>query len=167
MSHVDSSATAVYPSHLRSEIFDFDGVLATERLGELSHDNQLPLFRLNAVLNRPCTARFSLPDPSIDSSRIMEEVVSTGVERKFVKCIQRLRSGVVEITSARKADCDLILSKAAIPSPRRPSFLVAQPELHSPSSQHQHCTDEAQKAETVRFSASFAFCRFLTRSDAI
>ena len=35
----------------------------------------------------------------------------------------------------------------------------------SPSSQHQHCTDEAQKAKTVRFSASFAFCRFLIRSD--
>ena len=52
----------------------------------------------------------------------MEEVVSTGVERKFVKCIQRFRSGVVEITFARKADCDLFLSKAAIPSPRRPSF---------------------------------------------
>ena len=30
MSHMDSSATAVYPSHLRSaEIFDFDGVLPT------------------------------------------------------------------------------------------------------------------------------------------
>ena len=89
MSHMDSSATAAYPSHLRSEIFDFDGVLPTERLGELSHDNQLRLFRLNGVPNRPCTARFSLPDPSIDSSRIMEEVISTGVERKFVKCIQR------------------------------------------------------------------------------
>ena len=122
MSHMDSSAAAVYPSHLRSEIFDFDGVLPTERLGELSHDNRLRLFRLNGVPNRPCTARFSLPDPSIDSSRIMEEVVSTGVERKFVKCIQRFRSGVVEITFARKADCDLFLSKAAIPSPRRPSF---------------------------------------------
>ena len=87
---------------VRSEIFDFDGVLPTERLGELSHGNQLRLFRLNGVPNRPCTARFSLPDPSIDSSRIMEEVVSTGVERKFVKCIQRLRSGVVEITFARR-----------------------------------------------------------------
>ncbi|XP_044174344.1 uncharacterized protein LOC122957975 [Acropora millepora] len=87
--HMDSNATAVYPTHLRSEICDFDGVLPTQRLGELSHDNQLRLFRLNGVPNRPCTARFALPDPSIDSSPIMEEIVSTGVERKFVKCIQR------------------------------------------------------------------------------
>ena len=129
MSHMDSSAAAVYPSHLRSDIFDFDGVLPTERLGKLSHDNQLCLFRLNGVPNRPCTARFSLPDPSIDSSRIMEEVVSTGVERKFVKCIQRFRSGVVEITFAREADCDLFLSKAAIPSNRRPSFFGLNDKL--------------------------------------
>ena len=30
MPHLESSATAVYPSHLRSEIFDFDGVLPTK-----------------------------------------------------------------------------------------------------------------------------------------
>ena len=52
----------------------------------------------------------------------MEEVVSTEVEHKFVKCIQHFRSGMVEIRFARKADCDLFLSKAAIPSPRQTSF---------------------------------------------
>ena len=97
-------------------------MLPRNRLGELSESEQLRLFRLNGVPSLPCTARFSLPDVSVDSSVIMEEVVSTGVERKFVKCIQRFRSGKVEITFARKVDCDLFLSKAAIPSSRRLSF---------------------------------------------
>ena len=55
---MEQNVNIVYPSHLRSEIFQFDGVLPNQRLGELSHDNQLRLFRLNGVLNQPCTARF-------------------------------------------------------------------------------------------------------------
>ena len=121
-SHMDHGAQATYPSHLVSEVNAFDGVLPQNRLGELSESERLRLFRLNGVPSQPCTARFSLRDVSVDSNQIMEEVVSTGVERKFVKCIQRFRSGMVEITFARKADCALFLSKAAIPSSRRPSF---------------------------------------------
>ena len=121
-SHMDHGAQATYPFHLLSEVNAFDGVLPQNRLGELSESERLRLFRLNGVPSQPCTARFSLPDVSVDSNRIMEEVVSTGVERKFVKCIQRFRLGMVEVTFARKADCDLFLSKAAIPSSRRPSF---------------------------------------------
>ena len=54
-SHMDPTATAVYPSHLRSENHEFYGVLPSERLGELSHDNQQRLFWLNGVPNWPCT----------------------------------------------------------------------------------------------------------------
>ena len=55
-SHMDPTATAVYPFHLRSEIHKFYVVLPSERLGELLHDNQQRLFRLNGVPNWPSTA---------------------------------------------------------------------------------------------------------------
>ena len=52
----------VYPAHLLSEVNSFDGTLPQQRLSELSHSEQLRLFRLNGVPNRPCSARFRLLD---------------------------------------------------------------------------------------------------------
>ena len=118
-SHMDNAARAVYPSHLRTLISEFDGVMPVARLGELPHDDQIRLSQLNGVPNRPCTARFSLEDNSVDSSVILDQVVTTGVERRQVKCIQRFRTGMVEVTFASKNACDLFLSQSAIPSSRR------------------------------------------------
>ena len=64
VSHNDP-ARAVYPSHLRSVVNSFDGTMPAERLGELPAGDQLRLFQLNGLPNRPCTARFSLPDFSL------------------------------------------------------------------------------------------------------
>ena len=69
-SHMDNAARAVYPSHLRTLISEFDGVMPVARLGKLPHDDQIRLFQLNGVPNRPCTARFLLADNSVDSSVI-------------------------------------------------------------------------------------------------
>ena len=46
--------------------------------------------------------------------------MDTGVQRNHILCIQRLRTGMVEVTFAKKEDCDLFLSRAAIPSGQRP-----------------------------------------------
>ena len=101
-SHMDDAARAVYPTHLRTLISEFDGVMPVARLGELRHDDQIRLSQLNGVPNRPCTASFSLADNSVDSAVILDQVVTTGVERRQVKCIQRFRSGMVEVTFASK-----------------------------------------------------------------
>ena len=111
---------AVYPSHLRSVVNSFDGIMPAERLGELPAGDQLRLFQLNGLPNRPCTARFSLPDNSVDARMILEQIMDTGVQRNHILCIQRLRTGMVEVTFARKEDCDLFLSRAGIPSGQRP-----------------------------------------------
>ena len=118
-SHMDDAARAVYPTHLRTLISEFDGVMPVARLGELPHDDQIRLSQLNGVPNRPCTARFSLADNSVDSSVILDQVVTTGVEHRQVKCIQRFHTGMVEVTFASKNACDLFLSQSAIPSSRR------------------------------------------------
>ena len=119
VSHNDP-ARAVYPSHLRSVGNSFDGTMPAERLGELPAGDQLRLFQLNALPNRPCTARFSLPDNSVDARTTLEQIMDTGVQRNHILCIQRLRTGMVEVTFAKKEDCDLFLSRAAIPSRQRP-----------------------------------------------
>ena len=118
-SHMDDAARAVYPTHLRSLISEFDGVMPSVRLGELPHDDQIRLSQLNGVPNQPCTARFSVADNSVDSSVILDQVVTTGVQRRQVKCIQRFRTGMVKVTFASKNACDLFLSQSAIPSPQR------------------------------------------------
>ena len=46
--------------------------------------------------------------------------MDTGVQRNHILCIQRLRTGMVEVTFAKKEDCDPFLSRAAIPSRQRP-----------------------------------------------
>ena len=115
VSHSDP-ARAVYPSHLRSVVNSFDETMPAERLGELPAGDQLRLFQLNGLPNRPCTARFSLPDNSVDARTILEQIMDTGVQRNHILCIQRLRTGMVEVTFAKEEDCDLFLSRAAIPS---------------------------------------------------
>ena len=127
VSHSDP-ARAVYPSHLRSVVNSFDGTMPAERLGELPAGDQLRLFQLNGLPNRPCTARFSLPDNSVDARTILEQIMDTGVQRNHILCIQRLRTGMVEVTFAKKEDCDLFLSRAAITSGQL--FLVHLGALH-------------------------------------
>lgn len=111
---MEHGAQAVYPSHLVSEVNAFDGVLPQHRLGELSDSEQLRLFRLNGVVSRPCSARFTLHDNTIDSREILGRIVATGVPRAHIKCIQRFRSGQVDVTFTRTDSRDLFLSKAAI-----------------------------------------------------
>ena len=110
-SHIDHGAQAVYPSHLVSEVNAFDGILPQNRLGELSDSERLRLFRLNGVPSRPCSARFTLHDNSVDSREILNRIVATGVPRSHIKCLQRFRSGQVDVTFTR---CLLYTS----PSPR-------------------------------------------------
>ena len=107
-SHNEQPARSMYPSHLRSEVDSFDGVLPNTTLGELSSTDQLRLFRLNGLPDRPCSARFTLPDNTIDSKTILEKIVSIGIQRKHVKCIQRFRTGQVDVTFCRKTDRDVI-----------------------------------------------------------
>lgn len=113
-SHSEQPARSVYPSHLRSEVDSFDGVLPNTTLGELSSTEQLRLFRLNGLPDRPCSARFTLPDNTIDSKTILDKIVSIGIQRKHVKCIQRFRTGQVDVTFCRKSDRDLFLSKMVL-----------------------------------------------------
>ena len=40
--------------------------------------------------------------------------MSIGIQRKHVKCIQRFRTGQVDVTLCRKTDRDLFLSKVAL-----------------------------------------------------
>ena len=64
----------MYQRHLLSEVDSFDDVLPNTTLGELSSSEQMLLFRLNGLPERPCLARFPLPDNIIDSSIILEEI---------------------------------------------------------------------------------------------
>ena len=120
-SHIDHGAQAVYPSHLVSEVNAFDGILPQNRLGELSDSERLRLFRLNGVPSRPCSARFTLHDNSVDSREILNRIVATGVPRSHIKCLQRFRSGQVDVTFTRADSRDLFLSKAAITIRQRPT----------------------------------------------
>ena len=118
-SHMRQPVRASYSAQLRSEIESFDGSLPSSRLGELSAMDQQRFFRLNGVPDRPCSARFNLTDNSVDSRELMEQIVSMGIQRNHVKCIQRFRTGQVDITFLCKEDRDLFLSKAAVTINRR------------------------------------------------
>ena len=120
-SHMANRAQAVYPAHLLSEVNTFDGVMPETRLGELTDAERLRLFRLNTLPSRPCSARFTLHDNSVDSREIMDRIVATGVPRAHVKCIQRFRSGQVDVTFTRTDSRDLFLSKAGITIRQRPA----------------------------------------------
>ena len=84
--------------------------MPSQSLGELSHDDQLRLFRLNGVPSRPCSVRFTLADNALDSKTILDRIVSIGIPR-IVTCIQRFSSGLVDVTFAKKELRDLFLSK--------------------------------------------------------
>ena len=110
-SHNEQATRSMYPSHLRSEVDSFDGELPNTTLGELSSTEQLRLLRLNGLPDRP---GWALSDNTIDSKTILDKIVSIGIQRKHVKCIQRLRTGEVGVTFCRKTDRDLFLSKVAL-----------------------------------------------------
>ena len=61
----------------------FDGVMPDETIGDLSHNDKFQLFRLNGVPSRPCSARFTLADNSVDSKSILEKIVSMGIQWAF------------------------------------------------------------------------------------
>ena len=92
-SHNAEAARPAYPAHLSSEVNSFDRILLQQGLGKLSHAEQLRLFRLRGVPNRPCSARFSLPDNSIDSKTLLDKIVSIGIPKSHVSCIQRFQTG--------------------------------------------------------------------------
>lgn len=79
-SHNGEGARPGYPAHLISEVMAFDGVMPDETLGDLSHNDKLQLFRLNGVPSRPCSARFTLAENSVDSKSILEKIVSMGIQ---------------------------------------------------------------------------------------
>ena len=111
MSHMAEAASPAYPAHLSFEVNSFDGFLPQQGLGELSHAEQLRLFRLNGVPNRPCSARFSLLDNSIDSKTFLDNIVSMGIPKSHVSCIQHFRTGQVDVTFTLTQDRELFLSK--------------------------------------------------------
>lgn len=115
----DEEARAAYPAHLISEVNTFHGVMPSQSLGELSHDDQLRLFRLNGVPSRPCSARFTLADNTLDSKTILDRIVSIGIPRQRVTCIQRFSLGLVDVTFAKKDLRDLFLSKISTPFRQR------------------------------------------------
>ena len=112
-SHIHQNSRATYPAHLVSEVMSFNGVLPVEPFGELSSESQLRLVRLNSVPNRPMSARFILADNSVDSKTILDKIITMGIPRTHVTCIQRFRSGQVDVTFAKKESRELFLSKVA------------------------------------------------------
>ena len=76
----------------------FSGVMPSQSLGELSHNDHLRLFCLNGLSRRPCSVRFTLADNSLDSKTIFDRIVSIGIPRESVRCIQRFSSGLVDVT---------------------------------------------------------------------
>ncbi|XP_067028932.1 uncharacterized protein [Acropora muricata] len=119
-SHMGQSSRATYPAHLVSEVMSFNGVMPEESFGELSSENQLRLSRLNSVPNRPMSARFTLADNSVDSKTILDKIITMGIPRTHVTCIQRFRSGQVDVTFAKRESRELFLSKVATTFERRP-----------------------------------------------
>ena len=110
-SHNEENFRPSYPRHLTSEIMTFDGVLPGQPLGELPTNDQQRLLRLNVVPNRPCSASFTLADNSVDSRCILDKIVSMGIPKTQVSCIQRSHSGVVSVTFSKAELRDLFLSK--------------------------------------------------------
>ena len=84
-----------------------------EDFGKLSAENQLRLSRLNSVPSRPMSARFTLADNSVDSKTILDKIVTMGIQRTHVTCIQRFRSGQVDVTFPKRELRELFLSKVA------------------------------------------------------
>ena len=76
----------------------------------------------NSVPNRPCLARFTLSDNSIDSKTLLHQIVATGVPRPHVRCIQRFRLGQVDVTFSWSDLRDFVLSKASIMICQRPAY---------------------------------------------
>ena len=120
-SHNGQSPRATYPPHLVSEVSSFNGVMPEEAFGELSAENQLRLVRLNSVPSRPMSARFTLADNSVDSKTILDKIVTMGIQRTHVTCIQRFRSGQVDVTFAKRELRELFLSKVATTFEQRPA----------------------------------------------
>ena len=85
-----------------------------ESFVELSSENQLRRSRLNSVPNRPMSARFTLADNSV-------EIIMMGIPRTHVTCIQRFRSGQVDVRFAKRESRELFLSKVATTFERRPT----------------------------------------------
>ena len=113
-SHNGEITRAAYTDHLLSEVNAFNGVMPSQSLGELSHNDQLRLFRLNGLPSRPCSVRFTLADNSLDSKTILQRIISIGIPREAVRCIQRFSSGLVDVTLTKKQFCDLLLSKISV-----------------------------------------------------
>lgn len=120
-SHMGQSSRATYPAHLVSEVMSFNGVMPEESFGELSSESQLRLSHLNSVPNRPMSASFMLADNSVDSNTILDKIITMGIPRTHVTCIQCFRSGQVDVTSAERESGELFLSKVATTFERRPS----------------------------------------------
>ena len=85
-----------------SEVNAFSGVMPSQSLGELSHNDHLRLFCLNELPSRPCSVRFTLADNSLDSKTILDRIVSIGIPGESVRCIQRFSSGLVGVTLTKK-----------------------------------------------------------------
>ena len=120
-SHMGQSSRATYPANLVSEVMSFNGVMPEESFSELSSESQLRLSRLNSVPNRPMSARFMLADNSVDSKTILDKIITMGIPRTHVTCIQRFRSGQVDVTFAKRESRELFLSKVATTFEWRPS----------------------------------------------
>ena len=120
-SHNEENFRPSYPRHLTSEIMTFDGVLPGQPLGELPTNDQQRLLRLNVVPNRPCSATFTLADNSVDSRYILDKIVLMGIPKTQVACIQRSRSGVVNVTFSKAELRDLFLSKVSTTFQQRPT----------------------------------------------
>ena len=120
-SHNAENLRPSYPNHLTSEIMAFDGALPEQSLGELYANDQQRLLRLNVVLSRPCSARFTLANHSLDSRFILDKVISMGIPKTQVACIQRSRTGQVNITFTKAELRDLFLSKVATTFEQRPT----------------------------------------------
>ena len=126
-SHNAENFRPSYPNHLTSKIMAFDGALREQSRGELSVDNQQRLLRLNVVPSRPCSASFMLADNS---------VISMGIPKTQVACIQHSRTGQVNITFTKAELPDLFLSKVATTFQQRPTVprtgLAARNLCHCP-----------------------------------
>ena len=110
-SHNGDVARSVYPDHLLSEVNAFSGLIPSQSLGELSHDDQLRLFHLNGLPSQPCSVTFTLANYSLDSKLILERIISIGIQGESVRCIHCFGSGLVDVTFTKKHLCDLLQVK--------------------------------------------------------
>lgn len=65
--------------------------------------------------------RFTLADNSVDSKTILDKIITMGIPRTHVTCIQRFRSGQVDVRFAIRELRELFLSKVATTFERRPT----------------------------------------------